>query len=98
VEREGKLVLPVEFDATGVSGVTRRPTRTNSSLAVRKIQSVRTATDQIVLRVVTQLAEQNSDAGRIHYAELEDFSPGAYNVYYEEAGDLAKFLGRIRVK
>jgi len=97
VEREGKLVLPVEYDPTGVGGVTQRPTRLNSGLVVRKIQSTRSGDNQIVIRIVTQVAEQDSDPGRIHYADLEDFPAGPYTVYYEEAGDLAKFLGRIQV-
>ena len=98
VEKDGRQLLPVEYDATGVSGVTRRPSRLNSGLAVRKVQSSRTGPGQIVIRVVTQVAEHDSDPGPMHYAELEDLSAGAYKVYYEEAGDPAKFLGLIRVK
>lgn len=97
-EIDGKLVLPVEYDATGVSGVTQRPTRTNSGLVVRKIQTSRTNNGQLVIRIVTQIAEQDSDPGKIHYAELTDFPPGAYKVYYEDASDSEKMLGQIRVK
>jgi hypothetical protein len=98
VEKDGKLVLPVEYDATGVSGVTHRPTRLNSGLVVRKVECSRSGSGQIAIRIVTQLAEQNSDPGRMHYAELADFAAGAYRVYYEDAGDPQKFLGWIRVK
>lgn len=97
-EIDGKLVLPVEYDATGVSGVTQRPTRMNSSLVVRKIQTNRTNHGQLVIRIVTQIAERDSDPGKIHYAELADLPPGAYKVYYGEAGDSEKMLGQIRVK
>lgn len=98
VERDGKLVLPVEYDATGITGVTTRPTRVNSGLVVRKVQSNKTSSREIVIRIVTQVAEHDSETGRFHYADLDDFSSGAYNVYYEDAGDPEKFLGRIRVK
>ncbi len=97
-ERGGKLVLPVECDVTGSSGVTCRPTGLNSGLVVRKVGISSAGKDRIVILIVTQVAEQNRDSSRMHYANLEDFSPGAYTVYYEDADDPAKFLGRIRVK
>lgn len=98
VEREGRPMLPVEYDATGITGVTTRPTRTNSGLVVRKVRTDKTDGGVIVIRIVTQVAERNSDTGRFHYADLGDFSAGAYRVYYEDAGDPEKFLGTIRVK
>ena len=98
IELEGKLVLPVEYDASGTSGITHRPTRLNSGLAVRHVKASRTAHGRIVIRIVTQIVEQDSDTGRIHYANLDDFTPGTYAVYYGDADDSEKFLGRIRVK
>jgi hypothetical protein len=98
LEKDGKLVLPVEYDATGVAGVTHRATRLNSGLVVRKVACSRTSNGQIVIQIVTQLAEQNSDPGKIHYADLDDISAGTYSVYYEDAGEPEKFLGRIQVK
>jgi hypothetical protein len=97
-EKEGKLVLPIEYDASGVIGVTRHPRKINSGLVVRKVQSTQSGDGRIVIRVFTQVEEQTSDPGRIHYADLDDFLPGAYTVYYEDAGDPTKFLGRIRVR
>lgn len=98
LEKDGRLVLPVEYDASGVTGVTRHPTRINSGLVVRKISTSRIGNGRIIIRVVTQVAEKNSDPGRMHYADLEDFPPGAYSVYYGDADDPAKLLGKIRVK
>ena len=98
LEKEGRLVLPVEYDASGVMGVTRRSDRINSGLVVRKIEASLSGNGRIVIRVVTQVAEKNSETGRMHYADLDDFPPGAYSVYYDDADDAAKLLGRIRVK
>lgn len=98
LEKDGRLVLPVEYDASGVVGVTQHPERINSGLVVRKIESSLSGNGRIVVRVVTQVAEKNSKPGRMHYADLDDFPPGAYSVYYGDANDAAKFLGRIRVK
>ena len=97
LEKDGHLVLPVEYDASGVTGVTRHPNRINSALVVRKITASRKGNGRIVIKVVTQVAEKNSDTGRMHYADLENFPPGAYSIYYGDADDPDKLLGRIRV-
>ena len=88
----------MEYDATGTSGVTHRPSRLNSGVVVRKIKSSRTATGQIVIRVITQVIEPDRDPGPMHYADLDEISAGEYKVYYETAGDSTKLLGTIRVK
>ena len=98
VQRDGKLVLPVEYDASGVIGVTHHATQINSGLVVRKVQSTQSGEGRIVIKIYTQVAEQNSDSGRMHYANLDDFPPGAYMVYYEDSSDPEKKLGRIQVK
>ena len=98
LEKEGRLVLPVEYDASGVTGVNRHPNRINSGLVVRKISTSRIGNGRIVIRVVTQVAEKSSDTGRMHYADLENFPPGAHSVYYGDADDPDKLLGQIRVK
>lgn len=98
LQKDDRLVLPVEYDASGVTGVTRHPNRINSGLVVRRISASRSGNGRIVVRVVTQMAEKNSDTGRMHYADLENFPPGAYSVYYGDADDPDKLLGQIRVK
>jgi len=98
LEKDDRLVLPVEYDASGVSGVTRHANRINSGLVVRKVSANRSGNGRIIIRVVTQVAEKNSDTGRMHYADLENFPPGAYSVYYGDADDPDKLLGKIRVK
>lgn len=99
VEQDGRLVLPVEYDVTGTgSGITRRPTLINSGLAVRRLKLDRANSRQLVIQVVTQVIEQDSDPSPRHYAVLEDLTSGSYDVYYEDAGDEAKFLGQIQVR
>jgi hypothetical protein len=98
LEKDDRLVLPVEYDASGVTGVTRHPNQINSGLVVRKITASQSGNGRILIRVVTQVAEKNSDTGRMHYADLENIPPGAYTVYYGDANDPDKLLGRIRVK
>ena len=84
--KEGKQVLPVEY----------WPER-NSGLAVRTIELKQKGT-QIVLRIFTQLVEKGSDTSRTHYVDLSGIAPGPHEVYYETAGDPAKFLGRIEIQ
>lgn len=99
VERDGRLVLPVEYDITGTSaGVTQRPSLVNSGLVVRHIKADRTKNGRIVLMIVGQVIEEGNRPAGLHYASLEGISTGAYDVYYEDADDPDKFLGRIQVR
>jgi len=85
-EKEGRRVLPVEYWPEG-----------NSGLAVRKIELKKKGV-QLVIRVVTQVAEKGSDTARIHYVDLTGVSAGSYELYYDSAGDAAKHLGHIDIK
>ena len=98
VIKQGKLVLPVEYDASGSRTITRKPTGANSGLVVRSVQARLKAGHQIVIWVVTQVAEKDSPTGWLHHAELKAIPPGTYEVYYADAGDPEKFLGKIAVK
>jgi hypothetical protein len=86
IEKDGKKVLPVDYQP-----------RFNSGLAVRKIDLKNRGT-QIVIRVVTQVAEKGSDTAEVHYVDLSGMPTGIYEVYYETAGDPAKLLGRIEIR
>lgn len=97
IKKDGKNVLPVEYDVSGLTAVTKKPTLLNSGLTVRKIELKRDGA-QIIIRVVTQVAEKGTHAGPVHYAELDDLPPGKYHVFYETAGDAAKNLGEIEIK
>jgi hypothetical protein len=97
IQREGKTVLPVYYDVSGFTTVTRKPTLVNSGLTVRKIE-VKKDGARITIRVVTQVAEKGTLAGPVHYADLDDFSSGKYQVYYETAGDAENYLGEIEIK
>jgi hypothetical protein len=96
-EKDGRKVLPVEYDISGLTAVTRKPTVINSGLVVRKIELKRQGA-QIILRVVSQLVEEHPKTAKVHYADLSEIPAGTYEVYYEDARDPAKQLGRIEVK
>lgn len=95
--QDGKVTLPVDYDPTGVTGVTVRPTVMNSGQAVRRIEAKRVTQNRIVLTVVTQVVEEKSKLGRAHLADLSAIGSGAYDVFYEDAGATEKFLGRINI-
>lgn len=97
IEKEGRRVLPVEYDVRGLTIVTRKPTTMNSGLAVRRIEVVAKG-GHIVLQVVTQVFEKNSVAGPLHYADLSGVPAGSFEVFYGVAGDAEKRLGRIEIK
>ncbi|MBL9215722.1 MAG: hypothetical protein JNG83_09635 [Opitutaceae bacterium] len=95
---EGRLLLPVEYDATGTTAVTRAPTLANSGLTVRRIKVRRAAQGVLTLEVVTQVIEKNQVAGRFHYAEIAGLPSGAYEVYYGSAEDPERRLGSVRLR
>lgn len=97
IEKGGKKMLPVEYDVSGLTTVTRKPTTMNSGLAVRKIKA-KTQGNQLVLRIFTQLVEKSSVTGAHHFVDLTGIPAGSYDVYYETAGDKEKLLGRIEIK
>lgn len=82
---------------SGLTTVTQKPTLMNSGLTVRKIDLKRNGT-QIIIRVVTQVAEKGTHAGPILYADIDSLPPGKYQVYYETGGDTGKKLGEIEIK
>lgn len=97
IEKDEKTVLPVEYDVSGLTTVTQKPTLINSGMTVRKIELKRNGS-QIIIRVVTQVAEKGTYAGPIHYADLDGLPQGKYRVYYGTAGDAGKNLGEIEIK
>ena len=86
IAKDGRRVLPVDYWPEG-----------NSGIAARTIKLKRNGT-RLVIQVVTQVVEKNSDTTRIHYVDLSDIAVGSYDVYYETAGDPAKNLGHIEIK
>lgn len=96
-EIAGKKVLPVEYDVSGLTAITRKPTTMNSGLAVRKIATARKG-GSIIIQVVTQVVEDKRQAAATHLVDLSDIPPGSYEVFYEIAGDPEKSLGRIELK
>ncbi len=97
VQKGGKKMLPIEYDASGQTTVTRKPVTMNSGLAVRKIET-ELKDGNIIIRVITQVVEKTSNTGSKHFADLSGIPRGSYEVYYETAGDPKKHLGQIEVK
>jgi hypothetical protein len=95
--KDGKNVLPVEYCVQGTTAVTCKPTALNSGLAVRRVEAKK-AGKKIIICVVTQVVEKQSDTGLVHYADLTDIPAGVYDVFYESADDTSKRLGQIVIK
>jgi hypothetical protein len=97
---EGKTVLPVLYDASGMSEVTRKPTRLNSGLVVHSIKVTHKGTN-LVLVIKTCLRKDlgsTEGAGRVHYADLSGIPKGTYQIFYGRANDPAAVLGQIQIK
>jgi hypothetical protein len=97
INRDGKFVLPVEYDVSGLSSITCKPSLQNSGLAVRKIGLDR-KDKYIVLQVYTQVDENTNNKGSMHYVDLSGIPTGSYEVFYAIAGDPEKRLGQIEIK
>lgn len=97
IEKQGKMVLPVECDPNGAE-VTRKPVFNNSvRLAVRKIQ-VEKKDNQLVIKLVRQVSDAYHPRSRFNDASLAGIPPGKYDIFYETAGDAGKLLGHIEIK
>lgn len=97
IKMEGRLVLPVEVDPSGLTAITTKPTLMNSGLTVRKIE-IRRNGSRLMIRVFTQVAEKGTASGGIHYADLEGVPQGKYTVSYGTEDDPVRTLGEIEVK
>ncbi len=96
----GKMLLPVLYDASGLSEITCKPSALNSGIVVDKIKVSRSGSS-IILRVTTCLRKDmgsTEGAGRIHYADLSGIPAGTYLIFYGRANDPAAVLGQIEIK
>jgi hypothetical protein len=96
IHEAGKSLLPVTCDVSGLSIVTCRPTTMNSGLVLRKFE-VKAVGKAITIRAVTSVPE-GERVSKTNYIDLSRIKPGAYDVYYETAGDPQKRLGAIEIK
>jgi hypothetical protein len=96
---EGKKVLPILYDASGMSEITGKPTRLNSGLVVHSIKITRKGTTLIVSLKTCLRKDLGSTegAGRVHYADLSKIPKGAYQIVYGKENDPATVLGEILV-
>jgi hypothetical protein len=97
IEKDGKKMLPIEYDVSGLTTVTCKPTTMNSGLAVRRIEAA-VKDGKIVIRLFTQVVEKASINGPKHFSGLSGIPRGVYDVYYEIADDPGKRLGRIEIE
>jgi hypothetical protein len=96
----GKLLLPVLYDASGMSNITCEPTVVHTGVVVDKIKVSQSGTN-IVIRVTTCLRKDMGSTvgdGRYHYADLSGIPPGSYQIFYGRADDPAAVLGQIVIK
>ena len=96
----GKLLLPVLYDASGMSNITCEPTAVHTGVVVDKIKVSQSGTN-IVIRVTTCLRKDMGSTvgeGRYHYADLSGIPPGSYQIFYDRADDSATVLGQIVIK
>ena len=96
----GKVRLPIMYDASGSSQITCKPSAENTGLIVDKIK-VKRERSHLVIRVLTLPVKDTGSTegmGRLHYADLTDLPPGTYDVYYANADDPAAWLGQIELK
>jgi hypothetical protein len=96
-EIAGKKVLPVEYDVSGLTTITRKPTTMNSGLTVKQVIAT-PKKGSLVIQIVTQVVDATSKANSMHFADLSDIPPGTYEVFYEKAGDTERRLGQIELK
>jgi len=96
VEKNGRLVIPVEYDITGREKVTIEPTRKDRELMIEDILVERQG-QNIILKVRGTLAVLVNGRTDLHYANLTGTPAGKYNVYYETA-DPEKLLGKVEIK
>ena len=97
---DGKVVLPVLYDASGTTAVTCRPTRVASGLVVDSVKVVRDGPN-LVLRLKTCMRKDvgsTEGAGRVHYADLSGIPKGTYPIFYGRANDPAAALGQIQIR
>ncbi len=97
VTKEGKVLLPVECDLSGLQEITTQPTQMNSALVVQKVNARRVGA-VIILQVISQLLEKGEAVETVHYADLSDIPAGTYEVYYERAGVTEQHLGQITLR
>jgi hypothetical protein len=96
-EVAGKKVLPVEYDVSGLTTITRKPITLNSGLTVRKVTATRRS-GCLVIQVITQVVDAKSEARSTHLVDISDIPFGTYQVFYEKADDPEKRLGQITLK
>jgi len=97
IGKDGRKLLPIDYDVSGLTTVTCKPTAVNSGLAVRRIEAAG-KNGKIVIRMFTQVVEKGRVSGPKHFADLSGIPRGSYDVYYEIPGDPQKRLERVEIK
>ena len=80
----GRLILPLRCDVSGLAKITVKPTILNSALAVEGVHLERNGTC-IFLKVSTTIASQKHPKATCESVELGELPAGLYSVFYGEA-------------
>lgn len=92
--REGRVLLPIEYDPSGTITVTQKPTLVNSGLMVRKIKA-KWKGQLLMLEVVVSVIEKDARPARMHYIEIKSSwrktFPVAYGILSNQAVHLGEF-------
>jgi hypothetical protein len=80
----GRLILPLHCDVSGLAEITVKPTLLNSALAFESVHLERHGTS-IFLKVSTTIATQKHPKATCENVELGELPGGRYSVFYGEA-------------
>lgn len=94
VVRDRRLMLPVNYDVSGLRWITCKPTAMNSGQGVWEVRA-RVRGQAIWVTVLVCLHAPEFPAGGVHYAKLSGVGPGKYTVYYGEPGDRSHPIGSV---
>lgn len=99
LEQNHRLVLPVDYNISGLKEITCHPTLVNSALGIRGVYA-QSSGDRLWISVVGCVINSGSgmSAGGIHYADISNLKPGTYRVFYGVKGDTAHEIGSITIR
>lgn len=94
---QGGWVLPVVCDASGLTTVTHKPTKLNSSLVVTRMH-YHLSGNEIRISVILYAPSSTARTSRCTDIALSGINAGEYQVIYEESNRSAHALGTITIR
>ncbi|MCH6258811.1 hypothetical protein MLD52_19790 [Puniceicoccaceae bacterium K14] len=92
--KEGKLSLPVVFDISGLTRVTKTPDKNDPGTKVWKVLAL-SEEKGIVLKLIYM---KGFSTGIVHDCTLADLGVGTYDVFYGTSLVPAQKLGKIKIE